>query len=108
MYAVRIAKKMNGEPISKLSTELINRLVERWRQMDSKFPGAKQKNRKKALNFEYTTKKFLIMEGEFEKSECYNLHKTTAVLNQADKSLALCCKKLEVGGNSSWAMQRSR
>ena len=59
--AFRIAKMINQEPIVKLSTEMIDRLVAKFDKINSVFNQTKCKTRKKTMNFEYVTKQMLSM-----------------------------------------------
>ena len=86
--AIRISKIINNEPVVKLSTELIDRLVTR-------FAGITPSDNKKTMNFEYLTNKFLIIELETEKSESFLVHTTRRVLSHADDRLTSRCKKMK-------------
>ena len=91
-FSIRIVKKINQEPIAKLSDELIDRLVLRFQKITKAFTFTKNKNRKKILNFEFLTKQFLLMENRADISEWFGVHKTRQVLFNADKRLQECCK----------------
>lgn len=93
--SVRISKMINGEPIVKLSTVIIDRLVLRFNKITRAFSRTKKKDRKKIMNFEFLTKKFLLMENLPELSEWYSLHKTRDVLSSADRRLERCCKSMK-------------
>jgi hypothetical protein len=104
--SVRIAKIINREPIVKLSTVLIDRLVVRFNKITHAFSLTKKKERKKIMNFEFLTKQFLIMEKRYDLSEWYSLHKTRAVLFSADNRLERCCKAM-ANDDLDWEVARS-
>lgn len=104
--AVRIAKIINCEPIVKLSSELIDRLVLRFNKIAQAFSLTKKKERKKIMNFEFLTKQFLIMENRPDLSEWYNLHKTRTVLFSADTRFEKCCKAMK-NDELNWNISRS-
>ena len=93
--AVRISRMIKGEHIPLMSIDLIDRLVQRFNKITEAFALTKRTSRKKILNFEFLTKQFLLMEGRADLSSDYHLHKTRAVLGQAEERLENCCKVLQ-------------
>ena len=104
--AVRITKTINKEPIITIPRALIDRLVNRFKEISTLFANYSVQ-RKKILNFEYLTKQFLLMENEHELSESYHLHKTKDVLAAADHSLYKYCKQLSATSTMKWIPVRS-
>lgn len=101
----RITKIMNNEPVAVMSSELIGRLVHRFEAIVGVYNTVKSHSRKKILNFEFLTKKFLTMEGRPDLAKTFLYHKTRSVLLHADRDLQLCCEILNKKGSAEqWVM----
>lgn len=93
--AQRLCKFINSEKIPMLSSELIDKLVCRFNKISDAFlETSKQQNRKKIMNFEYLTRNFLKMEGMQSDADCFGLHKSRSVVDNADQILGKCCRHI--------------
>lgn len=106
--SIRITKIMNREPIVTFTTPIIEKLLYRFDKVSGVYQKLKAQDRKKILNFEYLTRHFLMMDGLPEKAMMFNLHKTKAVLSNADYSFSRCCQHLqEHDTEHNWKYVRS-
>lgn len=101
-YACRISKFMNNEFIVKLSTQLIDKLVERFKKITEVVNKQGFKNRTKILNFEYLTKQFLLMDGQDDLAQWFMCHKSKKILMPADENLRKCCDILKETDCFNW------
>jgi hypothetical protein len=83
--AIRIVKRIRGEPIPKFSQDLIDRLHKRFKNICDEDSG------KKIPNVEFLTKEFLRQEGEYDLLKYFKVHKTRKVLRNAKQQLNTLC-----------------
>lgn len=107
MYAPRIAKTINNEPIPVLSQAVIDRLLFRCKHIIAAFGKIKNNCGRKIINFEFLTKHLLLMDDETRLARMFYCHKTRTVLNKSQIRLAKCCKILEAENlGLSWKVKR--
>jgi hypothetical protein len=106
--AQRLCKFINAETVPVFSNDLINRLIGRFNKVSEAFLETIKQNRKKIMNFEYLTRQFLLMEGKEAEAECFDSHKSRAVVNKSDQILATCCKHItstnQASPGESWSL----
>lgn len=107
-HAVRISKIITGQPVVKLSDEVIERLLYRFNRMMNAFHHSNgNKKKKKIMNFEFLTKQFLYMENLGHLAACFENHKTREVLIDADRRLWNFSKTIDTSDGTSWHVVRS-
>jgi hypothetical protein len=106
-YAVRITKMINNEVVPVLTTADIDRLVYRFQRTTEVFEGIISKDRKKIMNFEFLTRKFLQLDGRNDLAHSFACHKTKTVLTQADTRIIECCHFLKDTDDLNWDIRRS-
>ena len=106
--SMRIAKFINNQRIPKFSTELIDRLVERFRCFtNSKCETNHKKDiRKKKEGHNFMTHTFLVMENLHADAECFNRHRTRNILRNAHKRVKKQCSMI-TNSNLNWNMKVS-
>jgi hypothetical protein len=107
-FKFRVTKFITNEVIVKFSLDLINILVERFVIIFDNFLIIKKTlshPRKKTLNFELLTHNFLLMEGKYEMSKHFHLHKTRKALTEAIDMFDKCCD-LITDSKFNWKITR--
>ena len=93
------------EPIPRFSLSLVQRLVERFAQIQTEATSTTTKARKQMISFRDYTKRFLKQEGEVALSELFDGHRTRQVMLREDQRFAVVCRALGPRGN--WPFYRS-
>lgn len=102
----RIMMEMQGQDVPQFSEDLIERMVARYEiVMNLLYKQADA--RKKAPNYTLLTKKFLLLEGEFEENEKLSVHKTRNVMVECMNLInQLCQQAQKLYPQQTWTLRQ--
>lgn len=105
--ASRISKILSDQPVPKLTTTTIERLVRRFEIVLHYIDG--QSTRQKMMKHEYTTHKFLEQDGLITQASYFDNHKTRPVLHKEERCFREACTELnkDRAGGFDWPFTRS-